>query len=52
MTKDPNQTTDQGDSAPAPVWEAWRAGIDGTPGEIVWDADPGDLAADLTYFAD
>lgn len=51
MPKDPNQTTDQGDPAPASAWEARWAGIDGTPGEIVWDADPGDLEADLTYFA-
>jgi SAM-dependent methyltransferase len=51
MAKDPNQATDQDDLAPASAWEAWWAGIDGTPGEIVWDADPGDLEADLTYFA-
>jgi len=35
----------------AAVWESWWAGIDGTPGEIVWDADPGDLKADLDHFA-
>lgn len=33
-------------------WERWWAGLDGTPGEIVWDADPADLEADLGYFAD
>ncbi len=33
------------------TWERWWAGIDGTPGEIVWDADPGDLDADLVHFA-
>src|SRR6266702_3084334 len=31
----------------AAAWEGWWAGLDGTPGEIVWDAAPGDLAADL-----
>ena len=35
----------------AAVWERWWAGIGGTPGEIVWDADAGDLAADLEHFA-
>ncbi len=34
------------------MWERWWAGIDGTPGEIVWDADPGDLQVDLDHFAD
>ena len=29
----------------AAVWERWWAGIGGTPGEIVWDADASDLAA-------
>lgn len=33
-------------------WERWWAGLDGTPGEIVWDAGPSDLEADLGYFAD
>ena len=33
------------------AWDRWWAGIDGTPGEIVWDADPGDLEADLDHFA-
>jgi SAM-dependent methyltransferase len=51
MTKDPNEAMGRGDSARASAWEAWWAGIDGTPGEIVWEADPGDLEADLTYFA-
>ena len=32
-------------------WERWWAGLDGTPGEIVWDAGPADLQADLGYFA-
>ena len=35
----------------AAAWEGWWAGLDGTPGEIVWDAAPGDLAADLPRFA-
>jgi SAM-dependent methyltransferase len=33
------------------VWERWWTALDGTPGEIVWDADAGDLAADLEQFA-
>jgi len=33
------------------AWERWWAGIDGTPGEIVWDADRGDVEADLDHFA-
>ena len=32
-------------------WERWWTGIDGTPGEIVWDADAADLADDLDHFA-
>ncbi|MBO0815249.1 MAG: class I SAM-dependent methyltransferase [Actinobacteria bacterium] len=32
-------------------WEQWWAGLDGTPGEVVWDADPADLEADLGCFA-
>lgn len=28
-------------------FQRWWAGLDGTPGEVVWDADPEDLAADL-----
>ena len=34
------------------VWERWWSTIDGRPGEIVWDADDTDLAADLTSFTD
>lgn len=34
------------------AWERWWAGIGGTPGEVVWEADPGDLEADLDHFAD
>ena len=33
------------------AWERWWSGIGRTPGEIVWDADPGDLEADLGHFA-
>jgi SAM-dependent methyltransferase len=33
------------------AWERWWTAIDGTPGEIVWDADAGDLDADLEHFA-
>lgn len=33
------------------VWERWWTALDGTPGEIVWDADAADLAADLQRFA-
>lgn len=33
------------------AWERWWAGIDGTPGEIIWDAAEGDLEADLEHFA-
>lgn len=40
------------DTAEQKNWEHWWAGLDGTPGEIVWDADPADLMADLGYFAD
>ena len=29
------------------VWERWWSGIEGAPGEIVWDADESDLVADL-----
>jgi SAM-dependent methyltransferase len=36
---------------PAGAWDRWCGGIDGTPGEIVWDADPRDLEADLEHFA-
>ena len=32
------------------AWERWWAGIEGRPGEIVWDADVGDLEADLDHF--
>lgn len=28
-------------------WEHWWARLDGTPGELVWDADEADLATDL-----
>jgi SAM-dependent methyltransferase len=52
MTGDPDQSTGEGDLDLASAWEGWWAGIDGTPGEIVWDADPGDLEADLKHFAD
>jgi SAM-dependent methyltransferase len=31
-------------------WECWWATLDGTPGEIVWDADAADLAKDLEFF--
>lgn len=41
----------QADNDIAPRWERWWAGVGGTPGEIVWDADPADLEADLGYFA-
>jgi ubiquinone/menaquinone biosynthesis C-methylase UbiE len=34
------------------VWECWWAGIEGAPGEIIWDADVTDLTADLEIFAD
>ena len=34
-----------------PSWERWWAGIGGTPGGIVWDADAGDLTAGLEHFA-
>ena len=36
---------------PAAAWQRWWGGIDGTPGEIVWDADSRDLEADLGHFA-
>ena len=32
------------------VWERWWSGVDGAPGEIVWDANESDLAADLDVF--
>jgi hypothetical protein len=35
----------------AAVWERWWTGLDETPGEIAWDASPGDLEADLHHFA-
>jgi SAM-dependent methyltransferase len=31
-------------------WDRWWATLDGTPGEIVWDADAADLATDLEFF--
>lgn len=34
------------------IWERWWSGIEGVPGEIVWDADQSDLAADLEVFAE
>ena len=37
---------------PTAAWERWWGEIDGTPGEIVWDADSRDLEADLGHFAD
>ena len=40
------------DTAEQNNWEHWWAGLDGTPGEIVWDADPADLEADLRCFAE
>ena len=33
------------------TWERWWTAVDGTPGEIVWDADETDLTADLAVFA-
>lgn len=33
------------------VWERWWTSVGGAPGEIVWDADETDLAADLDTFA-
>ena len=35
----------------AVIWERWWAGLVAAPGEIVWDADVGDLEADLEHFA-
>lgn len=32
------------------VWERWWSAVNGTPGEIVWDASPSDLTADLERF--
>lgn len=43
--------TNNPETAEQDKWERWWAGLDGTPGEIVWDADPADLEADLGYFA-
>jgi SAM-dependent methyltransferase len=34
------------------IWEAWWTALNGTPGEIVWDVDEGDLNADLDVFGD
>lgn len=31
-------------------FERWWRGLDGTPGEILWDADPADLKSDLAVF--
>ena len=44
-------TSDTPRTAQQDKWERWWAGLDGTPGEIVWEADPADLDADLGYFA-
>jgi hypothetical protein len=33
------------------VWERWWATLEGRSGEIVWDADEADLAADLEVCA-
>jgi SAM-dependent methyltransferase len=32
-------------------WERWWHGLDGRPGEVLWDAHPADLSHDLTLFA-
>jgi SAM-dependent methyltransferase len=32
------------------VWERWWSAVNGAPGEIVWDPDTSDLAADLEIF--
>jgi SAM-dependent methyltransferase len=45
------KTTATADQNLTLAWERWWAGIDETPGEIVWDADGGDLEADLDHFA-
>ncbi len=34
------------------AWERWWSGVNGAPGEIVWDANESDLTADLEVFAD
>lgn len=39
------------DPDPLAVWERWWSTVEGTSGEIVWDADAGDLEADLEHFA-
>jgi SAM-dependent methyltransferase len=44
-------TANTPDTAEPNEADRWWAGLDGTPGEIVWDADPTDLEADLGYFA-
>lgn len=52
MTADEvNQSRGDGGPDLASAWDGWWAGLDGTPGEIVWDADPNDLEADLDLFA-
>ena len=45
------ETTDTAEQNLTLAWERWWAGIGGTPGEIVWEASPGDLEADLDHFA-
>jgi len=52
--KETPMTTRHTDSAPStPVhrstdnWERWWRGLDGRPGEVLWDAHPADLTADL-----
>ena len=45
------KTTGTADQDLTLAWECWWAGIGQTPGEVVWEADPGDLEADLDHFA-
>jgi SAM-dependent methyltransferase len=43
-------TTGTTDRDLAQRWERWWAEVGQTPGEVLWEADPGDLDADLGHF--
>lgn len=46
QSKDGGQTRD----SQSGVWERWWSGVNGAPGEIVWDASQSDLMTDLEVF--
>ncbi len=50
MSELKDDAEDPADGGLLEAWERWWSAVDGTPGEIVWDADAADLAADLEIF--